>query len=67
MISGIKIQSPQGLYPIDQANKIATQMTSNEHLDGGDWKYVSIDLKNGMGRIDLYDGEGFLIQSGVVF
>ncbi len=53
-----------GAYPMNKAIEIAAILQNDED---NDWRYEVIDCKNGLGRIDVYDDEGFLIQQGLIF
>ncbi len=53
-----------GAYPLNKAIEIAAILQNDED---NDWRYEVIDCKNGLGRIDVYDDEGFLIQQGLIF
>lgn len=53
-----------GAYPLNKATEIASILQNDED---NDCRYEVIDCKNGLGRIDVYDEEGILIQQGLVF
>lgn len=53
-----------GAYQLKKALEIANILQNDPD---NDCEYKVIDCKNGLGRIDVYDNEGFLIQQGLVF
>jgi len=54
------INTAQVLYSLAKAQEICQEMNSYDDDD----HYEVVDCKNGMGRIDVYDSEGFLIHKG---
>lgn len=53
-----------GAYQLDKAVEIASILQNDED---NDFRYEVIDCKNGLGRIDVYDAEGFCIHEGLIF
>ena len=49
-----------GFYPIEKAHKIADDLQK----DDPDFDYHVKDCENGLGRIDVYDEAGILIEKG---
>lgn len=52
------ISQPTGMYKLDRANSIAEQLQKGDP----DLVYAVVDCKNGLGRIDVYELDGELVQ-----
>ena len=50
-----------GCYPLQKAIKIAEELNNTD-----DWKYVVIDCKNGLGKIDVYDEDNQIVVEGFI-
>ena len=49
-----------GFYQYDKAVKIAAELQAADE----DWTYKAVDCTNGLGRIDVIDEDGVVIEEG---
>ena len=50
-------------YTLEEANKVAQTL----QIKDKQWDYRVIDLKNGQGRIDVYNEDGVLVFTDAYF
>lgn len=56
------IKNSTGFLPLAKARLVAEALQASDP----EWQYKVIDCQNGFGRIDIFDEDGELVESGFI-